>query len=110
MADGSGSNWAQIWIKVKSYGLIGTSVAFGLLCRTAQRFSNLDQSKVLRIDRDQRGFRLTLQDGTEVLSSVVVIAAGIGPFKKKPTVFQNLSPQQATHCYEGRDVRRIGAG
>jgi thioredoxin reductase len=34
----------------------------------------------------------------------VVIAAGIGPFKKKPAVFQNLSPQQAMHCYEGRDV------
>ena len=48
----------------------------------------------------------------------VVIAAGIGPFKKKPEVFQNLSPQQAIHCYEGRGVRKfagkrvavIGAG
>jgi lysine/ornithine N-monooxygenase len=47
-----------------------------------------------------------------------VIAAGIGPFKKKPAVFQNLSPQQAIHCYEGREVRKfagkrvavIGAG
>ena len=96
---------------------LDTFVEYGRWFRQ-QLGSNLDQSKVLRIDRDQRGFRLTLQDGTEVLSSVVVIAAGIGPFKKKPTVFQNLSPQQATHCYEGRDVRRfagkrvavIGAG
>ena len=34
---------------------------------------------------------------------------GIGPFKKKPTVFQDLSPQQAIHCYEGRDVRVLRA-
>jgi hypothetical protein len=47
-----------------------------------------------------------------------VVAAGIGPFKKKPDVFQNLSSQQAIHCYEGRNVRKfagkrvavIGAG
>jgi thioredoxin reductase len=79
---------------------------------------DLDQRSVQRVDRDQPGFRLTLQDGTEVRSTSVVIAAGIGPFRKKPEVFQNLSPQQAIHCYEGREVRKfagkrvavIGAG
>ncbi len=79
---------------------------------------DLDQRTVLRVDRDQPGFRLTLQDGEEIRSTYVVIAAGIGPFKKKPAVFRNLSPQQAIHCYEGREVRRfagkrvavIGAG
>jgi len=80
--------------------------------------SDLDSRTVLRVDRDQPGFRLTLQDGQEIRSTFVVVAAGIGPFKKKPPVFQNLSPQQAMHCYEGRDVRKfagkrvavIGAG
>jgi cation diffusion facilitator CzcD-associated flavoprotein CzcO len=64
------------------------------------------------------GFRLTLQDGAEIHSTYVVVAAGIGPFKKKPGVFQNLPAQRAMHCYEGRGVRRfagkrvavIGAG
>jgi thioredoxin reductase len=79
---------------------------------------DLDQRTVMRVDRDEPGFRLTLEDGTEVRSTYVVIAAGIGPFRKKPEVFQNLSPQQAIHCYEGREVRKfagkrvavIGAG
>jgi len=79
---------------------------------------DLDKRTVLRVDRDQPGFRLTLQDGEEVRATNVVIAAGVGPFKKKPEVFQNLSPLQAVHCYEGSDIRKfegkrvavIGAG
>jgi pyridine nucleotide-disulfide oxidoreductase len=79
---------------------------------------DLDPRTVGRVDRDHPGFRLTLQDGTEIRSTYVVIAAGIGPFRKKPEVFQDLPPQQAIHCYEGRDVRKfagkrvavIGAG
>lgn len=96
---------------------LDTFVEYGRWFRQ-QLGSSLDQRTVVRVDRDQSGFRLTLQDGTEILSGAVVIAAGIGPFKKKPIVFENLSPRQAMHCYEGRDVRRfagkrvavIGAG
>jgi cation diffusion facilitator CzcD-associated flavoprotein CzcO len=96
---------------------LDTFVEYGRWFRH-QLGSDLDQRTVLRVDRDQPGFRLTLQDGEEIRSTYVVIAAGIGPFKKKPAVFQNLSPQQAIHCYEGRDVRKfsgkrvavIGAG
>lgn len=80
--------------------------------------STLDSRTVLRVDRAQPGFRLTLQDGEEIRSAHVVVAAGIGPFKKRPAVFHDLSPQQAIHCYEGREVRKfagkrvavIGAG
>jgi cation diffusion facilitator CzcD-associated flavoprotein CzcO len=96
---------------------LDTFVEYGRWFRH-QLGSDLDQRTVRRVDRDHRGFRLTLQDGTEVRSISVVIAAGIGPFRKKPEVFQNLSPQQAIHCYEGREVRKfagkrvavIGAG
>jgi len=96
---------------------LDTFVEYGRWFRH-QLGSDLDQRTVLRVGRDQPGFRLTLQDGEEIRSKYVVIAAGIGPFKKKPAVFQNLSPQQAIHCYEGRDVRKfagkkvavIGAG
>jgi FAD-dependent urate hydroxylase len=96
---------------------LDTFVEYGRWFRH-QLGSDLDQRNVLRVDRDRPGFRLTLQDGQEIRSKFVVVAAGIGPFKKKPPVFQNLSSQQAMHCYEGRDVRRftgkrvavIGAG
>lgn len=96
---------------------LDTFVEYGKWFRH-QLGSDLDQRTVQRVDRDQPGFRVTLQDGTEIRSTSVVIAAGIGPFKKKPAVFQNLSPQQAIHCYEGREVRKfagkrvavIGAG
>ena len=96
---------------------LDTFVEYGKWFRH-QLGSDLDQRTVQRVERDQAGFRLTLQDGTEVRSTSVVIAAGVGPFGKKPAVFQNLSPQQAIHCYEGRGVRKfagkrvavIGAG
>jgi cation diffusion facilitator CzcD-associated flavoprotein CzcO len=96
---------------------LGTFVEYGRWFRH-QLGSDLDQRTVMRVNRDQPGFRLTLPDGEQIRSTYVVIAAGIGPFKKKPAVFQNLSPQQAMHCYEGREVRKfagkrvavIGAG
>jgi lysine/ornithine N-monooxygenase len=96
---------------------LDTFVEYGKWFRH-QLGSNLDQRTVLRVDRDQPGFRLTLQDGEEIRSTYVVIATGIGPFKRKPAVFQNLSPEQVSHCYEGREVHKfagkrvvvIGAG
>jgi thioredoxin reductase len=96
---------------------LDTFVEYGRWFRH-QLGSNLDERRVLRVDRDQPGFRLTLHDGEEIRSTCVVIATGIGPFKRKPAVFQNLSPEQASHCYEGREVHKfagkrvvvIGAG
>ena len=84
---------------------LDTFVEYGRWFRH-QLGSDLDQRAVVRVDRDQPGFRLTLQDGEEVHATYVVVATGIGPFKKKPAVFQNLSPQQAIHCYEVRNVRQ----
>jgi cation diffusion facilitator CzcD-associated flavoprotein CzcO len=96
---------------------LDTFVEYGRWFRH-QLGSDLDTRTVLRVDRDSPGFRLMLQNGEEIRVKNIVVAAGIGPFKKKPEVFQNLSPQQAIHCYEGRDVHRfagkrvvvIGAG
>lgn len=96
---------------------LDTFVEYGRWFRH-QLGSDLDQRTVLRVDQDRPDFRVTLQDGEEIRSKYVVIAAGIGPFKKKPPIFQNLSPQQAIHCYEGREVQQfagkrvavIGAG
>jgi hypothetical protein len=96
---------------------LDTFVEYGRWFRH-QLGSDLDERTVLRVERDKPGFRLTLRDGEQIRSRYVVIATGVGPFKRKPAVFQRLSSQQAIHCYEGRDVRQftgkrvavIGAG
>ena len=80
--------------------------------------SDLDHRNVMRVSLDSLGFRITLTDGDELRAQRVVIATGIGPFKKKPAVFQSLPAEYLTHCYEGRAIRKfagkrvavIGAG
>src|SRR5580704_17777203 len=69
---------------------LDTFVEYGMWFRH-QLGSELDQRTVLRVERDVPGFRLTLHDGTEIRSTSVVIATGVGPFKRKPPVFQRLS-------------------
>lgn len=85
---------------------LDTFVEYGRWFRD-QLGSNLDQRTITRVDRDDSGFTLTAQDGEGIRAKYLVVAAGIGPFRKKPAVFENLSPQQAIHCYEGRDVRKF---
>jgi FAD-dependent urate hydroxylase len=70
--------------------------------------SNLEACEVSRIERKNSLFRVTLQDGETVGSSRVVVAAGIGPFRKVPVVFQNFSPERVSHCYEGRKLAEFG--
>lgn len=66
--------------------------------------SNLDRSGISMIHRNKSHFQVTLQNGTTLRSRRVVVAAGVGPFNKKPAVFAHLPPEQASHCYEGRKV------
>ena len=108
---------AEFQVKPRAPLPLDTFVEYGKWFRK-RLGGDLDPRSVLRVDRDQPGFRLTLEDGEEIRSKCVVVAAGVGPFRKKPEVFQNLSSEQAIHCYEGRDVRKfagkrvavIGAG
>ncbi len=80
--------------------------------------SDLDRRTVGRVDRDGRGFTVTLEDGEPIRTRRVVVATGIGPFYRTPPLFKGLSVQQASHCYEGREmghfsgkrVAVIGAG
>lgn len=80
--------------------------------------SDLDTQSVARVDRDGNGFCLSLESGESMRTTHVVVAAGIGPFRRKPAVFRNLPAAQYSHCYEGRKFQEfsrkkvavIGAG
>jgi FAD-dependent urate hydroxylase len=69
---------------------------------------NLERRSVTEVRRNGSGFKLTLADGAVISSRRVVVAAGIGPFRKTPEVFSNLSPTRASHCYEGRRFSEMG--
>ncbi len=96
---------------------LDTFVDYGRWFRR-QLGTDLDTRTVARVDDEPNGFLLTLDDGDQVRCQRVVVATGIGPFKKVPPVFAGFSPQQVSHCYDGRDVRKfsgkkvavIGAG
>lgn len=78
----------------------------------------IDRRSVVSLGSSNSHFDLTLADGAHVTSNAVVVAAGIGPFYKKPAVFASLPPHLASHCYEGRPIAEfagkrvvvIGAG
>ena len=80
--------------------------------------SDLVRNPVAQVRRESSQFRLVLENGESVSSRRAVVAAGIGSFQRKPAVFADLPPMQASHCYQGRKIadftgRRvavIGAG
>jgi thioredoxin reductase len=73
-----------------------------------QMGANHDRRHVKELRRDGSIFKLTLEDGTVVTSNRVVVAAGIGPFRKSPQVFSDLCPCRASHCYEGKEFATMG--
>jgi hypothetical protein len=94
-----------------------TFVAYGRWFRQ-QLDPDLDTRTVARVSHDRDGFRLALEDGEVLRAARVVVAAGIGPFPRKPNEFANLPDKFVSHCYEGRKVSEfsgervavIGAG
>jgi len=66
--------------------------------------SDLVRTAVAQVRREGSGFVLTLTDGTTIRSGRVVVAAGIGPFRRRPTAFADLQTSQVSHCYEGRKI------
>lgn len=68
---------------------------------------DVDRRRVMRIEHDFKGFRLTLVDGESFISRRVVIATGIGPFACRPSQFQGLPVNFVTHSSDQRDVRRF---
>src|SRR5438132_4972828 len=65
---------------------------------------DVDVRKVVRIDKDPAGLRLTLEDGEEVKTRRAVIATGIGLFSHHPVPFRGLPPTMISHVSEHRDL------
>ncbi len=73
---------------------------------------------VQQVTRENAVFRLNLVNGRSLTSRQVVVAAGIGPFARRPGAFSELTSAEMSHCYEGRQpteftgkrVAVIGAG
>jgi hypothetical protein len=94
-----------------------TFVEYGLWFRH-QIDSELDTRSVEQVNREDDAFHVTLEDGEKLRCRRVVVAAGIGPFQRKPAVFRQLPSSQISHCYEGRKIHEfsgksvvvIGAG
>ena len=85
---------------------LSTFVEYGRWFRH-QLESSLDPRTIARIEPGPGAFVLRIEDGETLRARRVVVATGIGPFKKRPEVFNSLPPQQVSHCYEGRDVKRF---
>lgn len=69
--------------------------------------SVVDPRTIEEVRRTSVGFSVTLLDGESILSKRVVIAAGIGVFRRKPGVFREIPAQLVSHCYEGRKVEEF---
>jgi FAD-dependent urate hydroxylase len=71
---------------------------------------DVDRRVVRTLDRDKRGFRLDLTDGSALTARRVVVAAGIAPFANRPSVVADLPPELASHTSDHRDLRRFSGG
>jgi hypothetical protein len=65
---------------------------------------NLEQRKVVEIEKNTLGFRVVLADGEAVRCGRVIIAGGIGPFAVRPPQFAGIPRDLASHSSEQRDL------
>lgn len=78
----------------------------------------LDCRLIQNVDLDQEGFQVTTSDGEKFRTGRVVVATGIGPFAHRPSEFDGIPPELASHSSENRDFAQfrgksvivIGAG
>jgi cation diffusion facilitator CzcD-associated flavoprotein CzcO/predicted ATP-grasp superfamily ATP-dependent carboligase len=79
---------------------------------------DVDTRKVTEVTRRGEAFRVTLDDGDEVVASRVIVAAGLSPFMHCPEPFAALPATMVSHSYEhsnlatfaGLCVAVIGSG
>lgn len=92
-------------------------VGYGLWYQQ-QVVPDLDRRKVAIVDRNQRGFKVTTEDGELLHARRVVVATGIAPFAFRPPEFSELPAELASHSadhrgfadFKGRRVAVVGGG
>jgi len=67
----------------------------------------VDKRRVIRVEESGTGFELTLQDGEKLRAQRVIVAGGIVPFAYRPSRFQALPRELASHSCEHRDLGRF---
>jgi FAD-dependent urate hydroxylase len=72
-----------------------------------QAVCDLDRREVTGVVRDRRGFAVDLADGGSMCADVVVVAAGVLPFPRLPSVFASLDPAIVSHTSQHGDLRAL---
>ncbi len=65
---------------------------------------DLDERGVTSLERGDRGFTITLDDGASVSAARVVVACGIAPFEHVPAGFEHLPAERVSHTAHHRDL------
>src|SRR2546421_9396617 len=68
---------------------------------------NVDETFVKTIERKEGQFVMTLADGRVILSSVVVLAPGLGYYIYRPTQYNHLHAELVSHTSEHRTFDRF---
>ena len=84
----------------------------------ARHVPGLDERMVAGLDRDEQGYRLTLEDGEQVRAAQVVMAVGITSFAHMPAALAALPAHLASHSFDhrtahqfaGKETVVVGAG
>jgi thioredoxin reductase len=68
---------------------------------------DVDRRMITLIEADPKGFQVTLDDGEQLISRRVVVAAGIAPFAYRPPEFDYLPPSLASHTSDHSDMKKF---
>ncbi len=91
----------------KSYPLpIKTFIDYGLWFQR-RAVPQVDETYVASIERRDDQFLVTLEDGREVASQVVVMAPGLCYYANRPEQFNALPPGLVSHSFDHRDFSRF---
>ncbi len=85
---------------------LDTFTAYGLAFME-RMVPELENKLVVSVDRDQNGFRATLDDGEIIMTRRVVLAIGITHFQYTPSNLTHLPPESLSHSYAHRDLEKF---
>lgn len=68
---------------------------------------DVDRRRIVSIDQQGDGFRVTLADGDRIAARTVAVAAGIAPFTNRPEVAAHLPRELTSHTADHEDLGRF---